>query len=224
MTHLECNPQMLRNTSNQGGLRFHGWKVQMGLSQGDLPALQESIQATAGTNSRRVLSGLRLQPQIRYPAAQRSSAAEIQDPSLQRPSPHLWCEGHFVFDGDLGSCGLSMLGAAQSSFTVVAPVGRQALGDLGSSSKATPLDQPRYHRPATQGQKAPTEKATLRAHQTGHVAQTPHSHQNRLLGMSKPQAIPKPIWSRTRATRLPESLFTRSMSPTYIPLGWKVVR
>src|SRR5437660_10074634 len=112
---------MLRNTSSQGGLRFHGWKVQMGLSQGDLPALQESIQATAGTNSRRVLSGLRLQPQIRYPASHRSSAAEIQDSSLQRPSPHLWCEGHFVFDGDLGSCGLSMLGAAQSSLPLWLP-------------------------------------------------------------------------------------------------------
>jgi hypothetical protein len=35
---------MLGNTSNPGGLRFHEWKIQMGLPQGDLLALQESFQ------------------------------------------------------------------------------------------------------------------------------------------------------------------------------------
>ena len=76
MTHLECNPQMLGNTSYQGELRFHEWKVQMGLPQGDLLSLQESFQAVQSSNSRRVLSGLRLQPQIRDPVAGRSSAAK----------------------------------------------------------------------------------------------------------------------------------------------------
>src|ERR1700745_1019558 len=42
LTHLECNPQMLGKISNQGGLRFHEWKVQMGLPQGDLLSLQKN--------------------------------------------------------------------------------------------------------------------------------------------------------------------------------------
>jgi hypothetical protein len=35
----------------------------------------------------------------------------------------------------------------------MAAVGDQAHGDLGSTPKAAPLDQPRYHRPATQTKK-----------------------------------------------------------------------
>ena len=77
---------MLKKISNRGGLRFHEWKVQMGLPQGDLLTLQESFQAAEGTNSRRVLPGLRLQPQIRYPAAQRSSAAKTGGNNLQEAS------------------------------------------------------------------------------------------------------------------------------------------
>src|SRR5688572_7791266 len=106
---------MLRKISNRGGLRFHEWKIQMGLPQGDLLTLQESFQAAESTDSRRVLSGLRLQPQIRYPAAQRSSATKARGNKCQGPPPHLWCEGHRISDGHLGSRGLSMFSAAQSS-------------------------------------------------------------------------------------------------------------
>src|SRR5687767_9624613 len=153
----------------------------MGLSQGDLLTLQESFQAAQSKDSRRVLSGVRLQPQIRYPAAQRSSAAKTRGSNLQGAPPHLWGESHLISDGHLGGRGLSMLDAAQSSPTVVASLGHQALGNFRPSPKATPLDQPRYHRPATQGQKAPIEKTPLRAHQTRHLAQTPHPNQNRFL-------------------------------------------
>src|SRR5512145_255338 len=159
----------------------------MGLPQGNLFTLQESFQAAESTNSRRVLSGVRLQPQIRYPTAQRSSAAKTRAHNRQGASPHLWGEGHLNSDHDLGGRGLSLLSTAESSPTVVAPLGDQALGDLAPSPKPTPLDQPRYHRSATQGQKAPTEKASLRAHQTGHLAQAPHSHQNRFLGCQSPR-------------------------------------
>ena len=69
MTHLKCNPQIWGNTSKQGGLHLHERKVQMGLPQGDLLPLPKSFQAPESPNSRRVLSGLRLQPQIRYSAA-----------------------------------------------------------------------------------------------------------------------------------------------------------
>ena len=73
LTHKECNPEMVGKNSNQGGLRLHGWKVQMGLSQSDLRPLPESIQAVQSADSRRVLSGLRLQPQIRHSITQRPS-------------------------------------------------------------------------------------------------------------------------------------------------------
>ena len=187
MTHLECNPQIWGNTSKQGGLRLHGWKVQMGLSQGDLLPLQKSFQAAESTNPRRVLSGLRLQPQIRYPAAQWSSTAKVQGRSAQRSSCELWHQGDLVFDGDLGSRGLPLFSAAQSASTVVGAVGDQALGAVSPSPKAAAYDQSRHHRPATEIEKAPTEKAALRAHQTRHVAQTPHPYQDRLLGCQKPR-------------------------------------
>src|SRR5687767_6272635 len=148
---------MLRKISNRGGLHFHGWKVQMGLPQGNLLTLQESFQAAASANSRRVLPGVRLQPQIRYSAAQRSSAAKARNNNPSGASPHLRREGYRIFDSHLGGRRLSLLSAAQSSRTVVAPLGGQALGDYGPSSKPTPLDQSRYYRPATQGQKAPIE-------------------------------------------------------------------
>jgi hypothetical protein len=45
LTHKECNPEMVGKNSNQGGLRFHEWKDQMGLSQSDLRSLPKSIQA-----------------------------------------------------------------------------------------------------------------------------------------------------------------------------------
>src|SRR6266478_3056809 len=182
LTHLECNPQMLGQISNQGGLRFHEWKVQMGLPQGDLLSLQKSIEAPQNSHSRRVLSGMRLQPQVRYSTAQRSSTAKNQDHNPQGSSPHLRGESHLVFDSGLGSRGLSLLGATQSSATVVAAVGHQALDHLGPSPKAAAYDQPLYHRPPTQVQKAPTENQALRAHQARHFAQTSYPHQNRLLG------------------------------------------
>jgi hypothetical protein len=73
-----------------------------------------------------------------------------------------------------------MLSTAQSSPTVVASLGYQALGDLAVSPKATPLDQPRYHRPATQGQKRQLKK--------------------RLYGRTKPGTLLKHhIWVETRA-------------------------
>ena len=42
-------------------------------------------------------------------------------------------------------------------------------------------------RPAAQAQKTPTQKQTLRTHQTRHSAQTSHPHQNRLLGCKNPR-------------------------------------
>jgi len=71
LTHKECNPGRLEKNQQQEGLLLHEWKVQMGLSQGDLLALQESFQATESTNSRRdwgqanlffVVCKLRLRP------------------------------------------------------------------------------------------------------------------------------------------------------------------
>ncbi len=88
MTHLECNPQMLGNISHQGGLQLHESEIQMGLSQSNLFPLSKSFQTTESSHPRRVLPGLRLQPQIRYPAAQRSSPTKNQDPP-QKSSPYL---------------------------------------------------------------------------------------------------------------------------------------
>ena len=87
MTHLECNPQVLGITNNQGGLHFHERKVQMGLPQSDLFPLQKSIQAAEISHSRRVLSGLPLQPQIRDSAAQRSCAAKTHDNPFKSRRP-----------------------------------------------------------------------------------------------------------------------------------------
>ena len=165
MTHLECNPQMVKDISNQGGLRFHESEVQMGLSQSHLLPLPKSFQTAASSHSRRVLPSLRLQPQIRHPAAQRSSATKTQD-KPHRPSPHLWPESHLVSYDHLGGGWLSVLGAPQSAPTVMAPLGPKALRYLGPSPKAAALDQPLHHRPATQVQKTPTQKQTLRTHQT----------------------------------------------------------
>lgn len=107
--------------------------------------------------------------------------------TFQGPSPQLRCEGDLGSDGHLEGRGLSMLSAPQSAPTVVASLGDQALGDFGFAPKATPLDQSRYHRPPTQDQKAPTEKASVRAHQTRHIAQAPHSHPTAsLLGVIGP--------------------------------------
>ena len=138
MTHLECNPQLLRMTSNQGGLHFHEWKVQMGLPQSDLLALQKSIQAHPISHSRRVLSGLPLQPQIRDSTAQRSGSAKTQYPHFQEPSPDLWNQSDRGSDSDLASRRLSVLSAAQSSPAPMATVGGQALNALSPSAKTTP--------------------------------------------------------------------------------------
>ena len=88
-----------------------------------------------------------LQPQIRYPAAQRSRTAKTRSNDAQGAPPHLWCEGHLNSDSHLGGRGLSLLSAAQSSPAVVAPLGDQALGNLDPSPNAPPGDQSRYHRP-----------------------------------------------------------------------------
>src|SRR6266536_3687721 len=152
---------MVKDTSNQGGLRFHESEVPMGLSKSHLLPLPKSFQTAASSHSRRVLPGLRLQPQIRHPAAQWSSATNTQD-TPQRPSPHLWPESHLVSYGYLGGGGLSVLSTPQSSLTVMAPLGPKALRYLGPSPNAATLDQPRHHRPATQAQKTPTQKQTLR--------------------------------------------------------------
>lgn len=49
------------------------------------------------------------------------------------------------------------------------------------AQKTTPDHQPGHHRPPLAAQKASAQKTPLRAHQTGHLAQTSHPDQNRLL-------------------------------------------
>src|SRR5512134_1775634 len=182
LTHKECNPGMLERNRQPGGLGIHGWKVQMRLSQGDLLTLPESIQAVQSTDSRRVLSGLRVQPQIRHSLAQWPSTTKTQADRTKGASAGLWRQGDLIADGDLGSGRLSLLGAAQSSVAAVATVGDQTLGADGSSAKATAHDQPGNRRPATEGKERPTEETPLRAHQARHLAQTPHPDQDRQLG------------------------------------------
>ena len=182
LSHKECNPGMLEKSRQPGGLRLDEWKVQMGLSQSDLRSIPESIQAAASSDSRRVLSGLQLQPQIRHSIAQWPSAATTQDDRAQRASANLWRPGDLRSDGDLGSRRLSLLGQAQSALAAVAAVGDQTLGADGPSAKATAADQPLDHGPAAEGKETPTEKTPVRAHQARHLAQTPHPDQNRLLG------------------------------------------
>ena len=186
MTHLECNPQMQENISQWGGLQFHESEIEMGLPQSNLFSLSKSFQTTKSSHPRRVLPGLRLQPQIRYPAAQRPSPTKNQHPP-QNSSPHLWCKHDRGSDGHLGGGWLSVLGPLQGPFTPMAALGRQALGALGPNTKAAFVDQSRHHRPPAQAQKAPTQKKTLRAHQTRHLAQTPYPHQNRFLERSHPR-------------------------------------
>ena len=224
MTHKECNPAMVGENSNQGGLHLHEWEDQMGLSQSDLRSLPKSIQAVQSPDSRRVLSGLRVQSQIRHSLAQRTNTAKAQDDRTQGASAGLWCQGDLSADGDLGSRRLSVLGAAQSPVAVVASVGDQALGAVGPSAKATADDQPGNDRPATEGKETPTQKTTLRSHQARHLASNTTSRSRPTPGMSKPQGLPRSIWCRTRATRLQASFCIRSTSPTFTPPGWKAVR
>ena len=73
--------------------------------KGDLHTLQESFQAAESKDSRRVLSGLRLQPQVRYPAAQRSSTAKTGVNHRQEPPLHLWWESHSISNSHLGGYG-----------------------------------------------------------------------------------------------------------------------
>src|SRR4029450_2882376 len=147
---------MVKDTSNQGGLRFHESEVQMGLSKSHLLPLPKSFQTAASSHSRRVLPGLWLQPQIRHPAAQWSSATKTQD-KPKRPSPHLWPESHLVSYGYLGGGGLSVLGAPQSSPTVMAPLGPKALRYLGPRPKTSALHSPPHHPPAAQRHKNHTQ-------------------------------------------------------------------
>src|SRR5262245_1356321 len=121
---------MVKDISKRGGLRFHESEVEMGLPQSHLLPLPKSFQTAANSHSRRVLPGLRLQPQIRHLAAQRSSATKTQD-KPQRPLPHLWPESHLVSYGHLGGGRLSVLGPPQGSPTVMAPLGSKALRYLG---------------------------------------------------------------------------------------------
>src|SRR6266545_3583205 len=140
LTHKECNPGMLKKNQQQRGLRLHEWKVQRGLSQGNLRPLQESIQGSASTHSRRVLSGLPLQPQIRHSIAQWPSATKTQADSTKGASADLWHQSDLSPDGDLGGRRLSVLGAAQSCVAAVAAVGDQAPGAVGPGAKATAHD------------------------------------------------------------------------------------
>ena len=115
LTHKECNPGRLEKNQQQEGLLLHEWKVQMGLSQGDLLTLQESIQAVQSAHSRRVLSGLQLQPQIRHSIAQWPCATKTEADTTKGASFDLWRQSDLSPDGDLGGRRLSVLGAAQSS-------------------------------------------------------------------------------------------------------------
>src|SRR5215469_2006527 len=114
----------------------------MGLPQSDLLPIQKSIQAIEISHSRRILSDLPLQPQIRDSATQRSSTAKDQHPHFPKPSPYLRGQSDLGSDGDLASRGLSVLGQAQSSVAALAAVGHQTLNPLDSSTdrKSTRLN------------------------------------------------------------------------------------
>src|SRR5438105_4316696 len=138
-------------------LQFHESEIEMGLPQSNLFPLSKSFQATESSHPRGVLPGLRLQPQIRHPAAQRSSPTKNQDPA-QKTSPYLWLQDDLGPGGHLGDGWLSVLGSHQGPFTPMAAMGHQALGALDRNAKAAFVDQSSYHRPPPQGQKAPTQK------------------------------------------------------------------
>ena len=175
MTHLECNPRTLGNISNQGGLRFHESEVQMGLPQSDLFPLSKSFQTAASSHPRRILPGLRLQPQIRHPVAQWSRGGATTLGFVLD-----FCDAH------PGGGWLSVLGAPQSSPTVMAPLGYPTLRYLGPSPKAVALDQPRHHRPATQAQKTPTQNGLYGRTKPGTLLKH-HIPINRLLGCKNPR-------------------------------------
>ena len=65
------------------------------------------------------------------------------------------------------------------------------------------------HGSASSAEKAQAQKAALRAHQARHLAETPYPDQNRFLERDHALGLPRPIWSRTRATRRRASFVTR---------------
>jgi len=209
--------------SHQGGLQFHESEIEMGLPQGNFFPLPKSFQTTPVTHPRRVLPSLRLQPQIRHPTAAWSSPTKNQDPP-QNSAPDLRCEHDLGSSGHLGGGWLPLLGPHQGPFTSVAAVGRQALGSVGPNPRATLVDQSRLPSTADSSPKSANSK------NDSTVAPNPVPCSNTISpskptpGMSKPQALPKPIWSLTRETRPRASSFTRSTLPTFTLPGWKPER
>jgi hypothetical protein len=193
----------------------------MGLPQGDLLTLQESFQAAQSTNSRRVLSGLRLQPQVCYSVAQRSSAAKARSNNGQGTPRHLLGQG-YISDNHLAAAVYPCSARLKALIPLWLPWAIKRLAITGPSSKPTPLDQPRYHRPAIQGQKAPIEKAFLRTHQTRHLAQTPHPNQNRFLGCQNPGFTETDLVSHSGNSEKGE--FIHSLNVTDIHTTWVETR
>src|SRR5258706_6344118 len=152
LTHKESSPEMVGKNSNQGGLRLDERKVQMGLSQSDSRSLPKSIQTAAIPDSRRVLSGVQVQPQLRDSLAQWPSTTKTQDDRTQRAAVDLWRHGDLSSECDLGSRRLSVLGSTQSAVAPVATVGDQTQSANGRRAKATVDDQPGNHRPAAPGE------------------------------------------------------------------------
>ncbi len=181
MTHLECNPQVMDQLSTQRGLHRHESEVQMGISQSHLHPLPQSFQGTQNPDPQRVLPGVWLPPQIRYPSAQWSSAPKAHLPA-QNTSPELPGQGDLGAQSDLGGRRLPVLPTPQGSSAAVAALGTKALFPLCPTPKATAFDQPLHHRPAAQGQKTASQKKTLWAHQARHPSKAPHPYQDRLLG------------------------------------------
>jgi hypothetical protein len=176
---------MVKDTSNQGGLRFHESEVQMGLSQSHLLPLPKSFQTAASSHTRRVLPGLRLQPQIRHPAAQRSNATKPKTkPKGRRPTYGLkvilsltaiWEAAGYPCSARLKALLPLWLPWAQKRFAISAQAQKQLLSispatiDRRLKPKKRQLKNRLYGR---------TKPGTLLKHS--------HPHQNRLLGCKNP--------------------------------------
>ena len=101
MTHLECNPQVVDQLSSKGGLHWYESEVQMGISQSHLRPIPQSLPRSQISDPQRVLPGVWLQSQIRYPAAQWSSTTKAQA-TAPNTSPDLRPQGDLCAQPNLG--------------------------------------------------------------------------------------------------------------------------
>src|SRR6266852_292361 len=172
--HIGCNP------TQETILRRVDWDTRRsGNIFGRSTNVIAKLSAKRALDAERILPEHRLPPEIRDSASEWTSSWKTTGAAAARTPAALWPATAVHLGGDLGSRGLSLVGAAEGLAAQLDALDSQALPDDPADGETAAGHQCTANRPAIEGEEERAQTAYLRAHQARLSVEASHPGEDR---------------------------------------------